>query len=95
MRSPPPHVFQITAVTELSLTANQPVAAMRARKLAWSTVEEDGTVVHAQDAAEDVPVPVTVDAPVVVLNPLQVRVRCALCTVACSVPHASAPLCAQ
>lgn len=65
--------LKITAVTELSLTANQPVAAMRARKLAWSTVEEDGTVVHAQDAVVDVPAPVTVDAPVVVLNPLQIR----------------------
>ena len=60
---------QMSAIEEVSLTANQGVNAMRSRRMQWRTREADGTeAVVVQRLAE----PVSVDAPVVVLNPLQV-----------------------
>ncbi len=62
---------QIAAINEVSLTANQQLSELRGKRLHWNTLETDGSV-HV-GSAEDLPKvqEVSVDAPIVVLNPLQ------------------------
>lgn len=61
-------VLQFTSIQEVSLTANQPVSAMRARKLKWRT--EDGAETLAAVAEKEI----SIDNADVTLNPLQVCV---------------------
>jgi len=63
--------IKITGVQEMSLTANQPIASMRASKINWRTAEADGSISEGQPAP--VPLPVSLDAPTITLNPLQIR----------------------
>lgn len=68
----PPLPPQISNIQEVSLTANQPISAMRSQRMKWNTLEADGSVVvGAQEAARE-PEPVSVSAPSVTLGPLQV-----------------------
>jgi lysosomal alpha-mannosidase len=66
----------ITAVSEMSLTDNQPVAALKSR-MQWRTTDGGGAV----DPAEVVSP--TLEAPTVTLNPMQVCTTAALSSVCC------------
>ena len=65
-------VAQITGVQEVSLTANQPVSALKANKMQWNTREADGSVRLAEEWTVDPVQEVSLEAPTITLNPLQV-----------------------
>ncbi len=69
--------YQLSAVEEVSLTANQPVAQMKANRKRWNTIEADGSVVLGAETKPIIPDPVSLDAPMITLTPLQVM--CCLC----------------
>ena len=64
---------QVTNIQEVTLTANQAVSALRERRLKWRSVDGLEDSVPVVDQPE-----VSIDAPTVTLNPLQVLLVCNL-----------------